>query len=214
MDFNEIKNIWNDSFKAREQLSSEQIEAMLRLKNRSNTALTKLRRSFRIELIFGGIMYLIIIAGIVFLIDIPESLVFLVLTTLLMGVSYMYYLKTFQKIRTTVYIENTLKQSLEKTLEDVERFVWFGKNNALKFIMIPMATILGMAMGLYVVHDGNIIDILLSLPEKSLIKMISLLVISVVVLVPLSRYQFDRRFKKHVEELKNCLKEFEDTQNN
>ena len=53
MDFNEIKNTWKDSFKEKERLSSGQIKAMLKIKSKSNTALKKIKSSFKIELITG-----------------------------------------------------------------------------------------------------------------------------------------------------------------
>lgn len=215
MDFNEIKNTWKDSFKEKERLSSGQIKSMLEIKSKSNTALKKIKTSFKIELITGTLMYMFIISSMFFLMDFPESFIFFVIVSMLMGIPMIFYYRTYKKIRHTVYTENTLKQSLLKTTKDIEKFVMVGKNNYLRFILIILATITGMFMGLFIgTGENNIIEIFSELETSSIIRMIVLLSIFSGVLIPFSRYWYKRKFKRHYDELKKCLREFEETENN
>lgn len=215
MDFNDIKNIWNDSFSDKERLSSSQIKDMLKLKRRSNTAIEKIKKSFRVELIGGFLIYLFIMVGLLILMKMPEVLVFFALVTIIMGLPLYFFNKNYRRIKHVTYSVSTLKQTLTKTVDDIEEFVNIGKGTWLKFIMIPSATIIGMFMGLFIgTGENNIIEIFNSLETRSIIKMIVLLVIFTGAMIPLSKYWFKKKFKQHYIELKKCLKELEEETNN
>jgi len=215
MDFNEIKNIWRDSFKEKEILNQMQIKDMLRIKSRSNTALAKIKSSFRLELIAGSIIYLFIIASIFVLINMPQSIVFFVIVSLLMGIPLFFYYQTYKKIRHSIYTEENLKQSLRNTTNDIERFVLLGKNNYFKYTLIPLAIITGMFMGLYIgTGENDIIEILKSLKTRSIVKMIILLGAYTGIMIPFSIYWFKKKFKRHYIELMKCLNELEEETNN
>ena len=214
MDFNDIKNIWNDSFSDKERLSSREIEGMLKLKRRSNTAIEKIKKSFRVELIGGFFMYLFIMVGLLILMKMPEVLVFFALVTIIMGLPLYFYNKNYRRIKHVTFSENTLKQTLIKTTSDIEEFVNIGKGTWLKFIMIPSAIIIGMFMGLFIgTGESNIIEILNSLKTRSIDKMIVLLVIFGGIMIPFSKYWFKKKFRQHFIELKKCLKELEEETN-
>lgn len=215
MDFNEIKNTWKDSFSEKERLSSREIEDMLKLKRRSNTAIEKIKKSFRVELIGGFFMYLLIMAGLLILMKMPEVLIFFALVTIIMGLPLYFFNKNYRRIKHVTFSESTLKQTLLKTTGDIEEFVNIGKGTWLKFIMIPSATIIGMFMGLFIsTGENNIIEIFNSLETRSIIKMIVLLLIFTGTMIPISKYWFKKKFKQHFIELKNCLKELEEETNN
>jgi len=211
MDFNEIKNTWKGSFKEKERLSSEQIEAMLKIRSKSNTALSKIKSSFKFELIAGVSLYSFIIAGVFTKINTPQSIILLLIVSLLMGIPMFFYYNTYKKIRHSIYTEGNLMQSLRNTTNNIEKFVLIGKNNYFKYAMIPLATITGMIMGLYIgTGENNIIEILQSLETRRIVKMVVVLVVFSGVLIPFSTYWFKRKFKQHYIELKTCLKELEE----
>ena len=215
MDFNEIKNTWKNSFTEKEHLTSDQIEAMLKIKSKSNTALGKIKRSFKFELITGGAMYLFIVAGLFILVNTPQSIILFVIVSLLMGFPYFFYYRTYKKIRHSIYTEGNLKQSLSNTINDIEKFVLIGKNNYFKYTIIPLATITGMFIGLYIGSgETDIIEIFNSLKTRSIVKMIVLLVVFTGIMIPFSKYWFKKKFKQHYIELKKCLKELEEETNN
>jgi len=211
MDFNEIKNTWKGSFKEKERLSSEQIKAMLKIKSKSNTALSKIKSSFKFELIAGVSLYLFITTGIFILINTPQSIILFMIVSLLMGIPLFFYYNTYKKIRHSIYTEGNLKQSLRNTTNDIEKFVLIGKNNYFKYAMIPLATITGMFMGLYIgTGENNIIEILQSFETRTIVKMVVVLAVFSGVLIPFSTYYFKKKFKQHYIELKKCLKEIEE----
>lgn len=215
MDFDEIKNIWKDSFNEKELLSRLQIKDMLKIKSRSNTALAKIKCNFRLELISGAIIYLFISSSIFVLINVPQSIIFFIIVSLLMGLPYFFYYRTYKKIRHSIYTDGNLKQSLGNTIKDIEKFVIKGKKNYFKYTLIPLATTTGMFIGLYMFSgEKNIIEILNSLETRSIVKMIVLLVLTSGILIPFSEYWFKKKFKQHYIELKECLKELEEETTN
>lgn len=213
MDFKEIQNTWKDSFK-RDWLSPSQFEAMLRIRSRSNTALKKLKTNFKFELITGSLMYLFIVISTFMLVQFPSSLIFFFIVSLLLGGPLLFYYHTYTKIRHTIYVDGTLKESLEKTTNDIEKFIRIGQGNILRFIMIPLAIITGMIIGLFIgTGSTDLVEIFHQLESRSIVKMAVLLTAFTAVLIPFSRYWYRKKFKQHFEELKNCLKEFEENKN-
>ena len=213
MDFKEIQNTWKDSFK-RDWLSPSQFEAMLRIRSRSNTALKKLKTNFKFELITGSLMYLFIVISTFMLVQFPSSLIFFFIVSLLLGGPLLFYYHTYTKIRHTIYVDGTLKESLEKTTNDIEKFIRIGQGNILRFIMIPLAILTGMIIGLFIgTGSTDLVEIFHQLESRSIVKMAVLLTAFTAVLIPFSRYWYRKKFKQHFEELKNCLKEFEENKN-
>lgn len=211
MDFNEIKNTWKESFKDNEQLSSEQLATITKIKTKSNTALSKIKNSFRFEFYTGIVMYLFIIVCVFILISPPHSIIFFVLVSMLMGTPLIFYYRTYRKIKHAIYTDNTLKQSLQKTTEDIEKFVMSGKHNYLQYITIPTATITGMFMGLFIFSGkNNIIEIFNSLETRSIIMMIVMLSIFSGLMIPIARYYFKKKYKQHYLELRKYLGELEE----
>lgn len=215
MDLKEIKNIWNDSFKDDEHLDKEQIKAKLQIKSKSKTALRKITKSYKFELITGACMYLIIVVGILSFIKFPIALIFILIVTLLMGVSYLYAWRTYKKIVDTDMSVNRLIRSLTETIKFIERYVNLSKTTFFKYLIIPIAILFGMFMGIYAVSgDKSVIDIIYSLESRSIIKIIVIFVVMSGIMIPLSQYFNKKMYKQHLDDLKQCLKEFEETENN
>lgn len=218
MDLNELKNIWNDFYKDDIHLDKEQIGAMLKIKSKSKTALVKIKKSYKFEFISVAIMYLIILFGLLFFIKTSTVLIFIGLITLIMGLPYYYVWKTYKKIKNTVISSKRLKPTLISTINDIEKYVNFTKSTLAKYIIIPFALLLGMSMGIFISlsftsGDMNFIETVCTLKAKSIIKMILILVIGSGVMIPLSQYFNKKMYKQHLDELKQCLKEFEETEN-
>lgn len=217
MDLKELKNIWNDSYKDDKHLDKEQIEAMLKIKSKSKTALGKIKKSYKFEFISGVIMYLVIIFGLLFFIKTLMVLIFIGLVTLIMGLPYYYAWRTYNKIKDTVISDKRLKPTLISTIFDIEEYVNFTKSTLAKYMIIPFALLLGMSIGIFISlsftsGDMNFIETIYSLKPKSIIKMILILVIGSGVMIPLSQYLNKKMYKRHLDELKQCLREFEEAE--
>jgi Ni/Fe-hydrogenase subunit HybB-like protein len=110
-------------------------------------------------------------------------------------------------------VDGTLKNSLIKTTQDIERFFRIGRGNVLRFVMIPCAIITGMAIGLFIgTGNTDIIEIFNALETRSIVKMVVLLTVFTGVLIPFSRFWYKKKFQHHFEELRHCLEEFEDNE--
>ena len=217
MDFKEIQHIWKNSFKEK-TLSEDQIHKRLQIKDKSNTALGKLKRNYRFEIIVGGLEYLFIIAALFYFLDLLTALGFTLIVSALMGFSLFSAWNAFSRIRTTIYTTGNLKESLIKTTDNLQRFMKKAENNTLRYIQIPIALITGVCMGLFVVSaitpDKEFLDIVLSLEKQSIVKIISLIIIGSAVMIPFSIRYFKKRFKKHYDELKMSREELEKQDSN
>lgn len=208
MDFNEIKNTWQNSFSDSTLLNKKEIEARLKIKAKSNTALDRVRRSYLFELYFGGILSVLFIGWI--FIDMSEKykFLFVLLTILFFGIIYSFTWRNYNKIRKTTIPADQLKKVLIQTITDIERYVNFNKSNFSKYLLLPFSVSYGMLIGLFM-NAGN-------QPILKIISVSDLVVLFVVVLVmsaifiPFSQFVNKKMYKRHLDELKQLLREFEE----
>ena len=85
MDFNDIKNAWKNSFKDEKLLNKEEIEAKLKIKGKSNTALNKIKKSYRFELILGLPMFIGIIIYLFLFLDYSYKIFMIPAVVLFLG---------------------------------------------------------------------------------------------------------------------------------
>jgi len=89
----------------------------------------------------------------------------------------------------------------------------FGMGNLYKFVLIPLALVFGIAIGILSVSGwAEFWPTIQSLENKSLIKIILVIVLGSAITIPYSQYMMNRMYKQHVDELKKCLKEFDEEQ--
>jgi len=211
MDFNDIKNAWKNSFKDEKLLNKEEIEAKLKIKGKSNTALNKIKKSYRFELILGIPMFTGIIIYLFLFMDYSYKIFFIPIALLFFGWALSFTWRNYNRVRKTVISNDQLKPALIKTINDIERYVNFNMSSLVKFIIIPFSFAFGMLMGLSVAAENKALsEIILSLGSRSIIKMVLILVIGSGIMIPFSQYMNKKLYKQHLDKLKQCLKEFEE----
>lgn len=211
MDFEKIKYQWESSFKEEELLDNRQLSALLRIKQSSNTALKKLVRNHQAGLIISSVMFVIIIAGILLFIESPASFIWIGTITILMATVFYFSGRSFNRLRKIQISDEQLKPALEKTIREVSRNVKFGMGNLYKFVLIPLALILGIAIGIYIASgDVGFWQTFQSLENKSIIKIILVVAVGSGITIPYSQFVMKRMYKRHLDELKRYLKEFDE----
>lgn len=211
MDFEQIKYQWESSFKQEERLTKEQLQALLKIRKSSNTALKKLTKSHRIGLILSTIMYFILVSGIAVFVESPSSFVFISVFTLLMVVVYYFSGRSYNRIRKVRILDEQLKPALERTIKEVDKNLKFGMGNLYKFVLIPLALIIGVAIGIFSVSGyADFWHTIQTMEHKSIIKIVLVVVIGSAITIPYSQFVMKRMYKQHVDELKRCLQEFEE----
>lgn len=208
MDFKEIKNVWKDSVKDEKLLNKEEIEAKLKIKGKSNTALNKVKRNYKIELYSGGILAILFILWMYINLSNEYRLILLLITILFFGILFSFTWRNFRKVRKTVISSEQLKPALIKTIKDIERYVNFNKSNFSKFLLLPFAICFGMVIGLFMNSEDKGISEIFDSAE--IIKLVVTLVIVSAVFIPVSQYFNKKMYKQHLDELKQCLKDFEE----
>lgn len=213
MDFNEIKNTWKDSFKE-EHLNKTQIETLLKIKSKSNNALSKVRNNFKFEIIVGSIVFIAIIIKLILTLDSNVLFEIIAATTIFFGVLLYIVWRSFHRIKNTIISTDQLKITLIKSIIDVEKYVNFSKSSLTKYILLPFAILFGLCVGLFIgTGEDNFIEILKSLENRSIIKIVLVFVIGSAIFIPISQYINKLMYKQHLDELKQCLKEFEESEN-
>ncbi len=211
MDFNDIKNTWKNSFEEEKLLNKNEIEARLKIKSRSGTALRKIKRNYKFELIFSSILSVIFIAWLFFNVTSPNKYMVIISAALFFGSLTFLCWSNYNKVKNTIITSDRLKPALLKTIKDVEWYVKFNKSNFTKFMLIPFALVFGLFLGFHV--GLNTEDIRATIPyvdTKEVIKILSVVVIGSLIMIPLSQYFNKKMYKQHLDELKQCLKEFEE----
>lgn len=210
MDFDDIKKTWKNSFKDNELLNKKDIEARLNIKGKSNTALNKVKRNYKIEVYSSILLTLYVLFWLYTHIETNQKYLVMILCLIFFGTLIGFAIYNYLKVKNTVISTDQLKPALKQTITDVERYVKFNKSNFTKYILFPFTILFGMFLGLSLAAEQEeLIDILYSLENLTIIKLSIAFVAFSVAMVPLSQYINKKMYKQHLDELKNCLKEFE-----
>jgi hypothetical protein len=210
MDFNHLKANWQNSFK-QESLSREQISAKLRIKGQSDIILKKIMNNYKFSLFALVIMYLFIIAGL--FIFLKTNIVYLlaVLFTILLVVAATYSYKSLRQIKQASTSDDDVKTALTKTILILEKSLRFGMGNLYKYLAIPLALIFGIVIGIFIgAGEKSVIETIYNLENKSIIKIILVIVIGTGITIPFSQFMMNRMYKQHLDELKKCREELEE----
>ncbi|MFC2096531.1 ABC transporter permease [Bacteroidota bacterium] len=148
MDFNEIKNVWKNTVKDEKLLNKEELESRLNIRGKSNTALDKIRGSYRFELIVATPMFIGIIIYLFLFLDYSYKIYMIPAAFLFLGWAISFTWRNYCRIRKTVISNDQLKPALVKSISDIERYVNFNMSSLVKFIIIPFSLVFGMLMGL------------------------------------------------------------------
>ncbi|HAF29610.1 MAG TPA: hypothetical protein DCG75_11225 [Bacteroidales bacterium] len=211
MEFDEIKNTWKNSFKNTEILNKEELETRLKIGSKSNTALNKIKRSYRFELILGIPMFLGIIICLFIFLNFSYKIYFIPVAILFLGWTISFTWRNYYRIRKTVISSDQLKPALDKTIRDIEKYVNFNMSSFAKFIIIPFSFAFGMLMGLSVAAgEKDFAELFLTMETRMVVKMILIMIIGSAFMIPFSQYINKRLYKQHLDKLKSYLKEFEE----
>jgi hypothetical protein len=214
MNFNQLKSTWQNSFK-NEGLSREQISAKLKIKGQSDIILKKIMNNYRNSLVTLAIMYLFIIAGL--FIFLQTNIVYQIVTliTIFLVVAATDSYKSLRQIKRTTTSDDDVKTALTKTILIIEKSLRFGMGNLYKYLLIPLALIFGIVIGIFIgAGEKSVIETIYNLENKSIIKIILVIVFGTALTIPFSQFMLNRMYKQHLDELKTCLKEFDELMNN
>lgn len=210
MDFDDIKKTWKNSFKDNELLDKKDIEARLNIKGKSNTALNKVKRNYKIEVYSSVLLTIFVLFWLYTNIDTNQKYLVMALSLVFFGILIAFAIYNYLKVKNTVISTEQLKPALKQTINDIERYVKFNKSNFTKYILFPFTILFGMFLGLSLAAEQErIIDIIYSLENLTIIKLSIAFVVFSVAMIPISQYINKKMYKQHLDELKNCLKEFE-----
>ena len=214
MEFDEIKKAWKDSFNKKGHLNKEEIEAKLTIKKKSNTALNKIKRNYKIDLYVGTILSIAILWWIFNDITSEYKIYILLFTTTFFSTLILWETYNYLKVRKTVMSTNKLKPALIKTIKDIERYVNFNKSTFSKYLILPFSILLGLCLGiLRKLGDDKINEIYNLLTIHQIISLSIVAIASCAIFIPITQFYNKKMFKQHLDELKECLEEFYDIEN-
>jgi hypothetical protein len=211
MDFNDIKKTWKSSFKNDEFLDKDKIEAKLKIKSKSNTALNKVKRNYKIELYNGSILSLLILVWLYLTVTNEFKYILVGITFIFVSILMLVVARSYSRIKNIKLSTHQLKPALIETIESIEKFVNFSKSTLAKYLLIPFSLCYGMLLSIFKNTESTKISEIIS--SEELIRIAILLVVLSVIFIPITQYYYKKMFKQHLDELKECLKEFEDSQN-
>lgn len=208
MDFKDIKNTWKDSFNDEELLNKKDIEAKLKIKRKSNTALNKVKRNYKIELISGGIASILFLFIMYTDLRSYNRLFLMFFTVLFFGTLLSFTWRNYRRIRKTVISDQELKSALVKIINDIERYVNFNKSNITKYLLMPFSVFFGMIIGAFMASEEQLLSEVFTI--KEIISLTIALIITSAIFIPFSQYINKKMYKQHLDELKQCLRDFEE----
>lgn len=214
MDFNDIKNTWKNSFDKKE-MNQEEIVKRLTIKSKSSTVLEKLKKNYFIEMIFSGVIFFIIVGWLFFKVPFNEVYLVILLLCIIFGPFFLFAFKSFSNISLTNISTSMVKDALAQKVEKIDRYVRFGTSKLYKFVLMPLSMFIGMLLSIYV--SSGEVSFITSVTEMGAKKITALFIaifVGSVILVPLSQLFAKKMYKRHLDELKTCLSELEELDDN
>ena len=210
MDFNEIKNIWKNSFET-DSLSESQIESQIKINCKSNIVLNKIMTNYKYGIIGLSLLYLITVFFLFIFLKVDIAFLLFILLSLFSVLSILIATTNLNKIKATVNSDDNVITTLNKTIFVMEKSLRFGMGNLYKYLIIPFALILGMAIGIYISSgEKGFVNTIVNLETRSIVKMILVLIGGSTISIILSQFIMKRMYKNNLDELKKCLHALED----
>jgi len=211
MEFDDIKKAWKDSSKKDEWLDKNGIEALLDIRKKSNTALTKIKRSYKLEITLNSVLSIFLFIWIFFNAQPDKKFILLLIFFLLFAALIAFAFYNYNKIRKRIISTDQLRFALKITIQDVERYVNFNASNLMKYLLLPFSIAFGMGIGFFIgIGEKELADVFASMSKITIIRLAVTFVIFSVIFIPLSQYVNKKLYKNHLDELKTALKEFEE----
>ena len=210
MEFKEIKNIWKNSFET-ESLNEAQIREKVKINSKSNIILNKILNNYKYGIIALLFIYIVGIILLFVFVKTNIALLLFVVASFFTVLALLTAYKSINKIKKTIHSDDNVITTLNKTISIMEKSLRLGMGNLYKFLIIPMALILGMTIGIFISSgDNGFISTIQSLETSSIIKMIAVLIGGSIISIMLSQFMMKRMYKNNLEELKKCLNAFEE----
>jgi hypothetical protein len=202
MELDDLKSIWKQDKPGFEPKQEAEIASMI--KGRSNTIISKLKRSVWFELIFTivcglglGIWALMIESG---------ALMWTIISLIVLFVSYLfYYVKKILLLNKFDSSTENLKNSLQHLLDRLTTYLTFYKRSYA--ILYPVYFCLGLAFGAL---EKGLDDFLLRLSQpKTIILLVSLAGVFFLCTVWITNWYLKKLYGNHLDKLKELLNELQ-----
>ena len=210
MEVNDLKNTWKSSFDKlnKQHLSAKEIEARLAIKDKSGSLISKIKRN----LIYEIIASIVVIALVTVYLgpEIQTSKEWLVLGVLFLSVALLLlnaYHKYYKLKKIRVY-DHQLNEAIQMMVEIAEKYIRFNTGKIMKYLILPGGLILGLMVGIIIGgEDFDLYSKLNSLEQLEIIFIIGWLLLIYGLSIPFSIWFNKKLYGRHVSELKQCLNE-------
>ena len=212
MEVNDLKNLWRDSFSDKEsKLSPEEINERLKLKSKSNFLMRKVKRSFQFELIFGAFFTILGLFKLIPETNTMKEVLYLGLFVLVMIVLFGFVFMKYRKFNGIKILQDQLRPALEQWIKILEKYVKFNTSKFTKFILLPAAMILGFSLGLSIgADDLSMAEIFDKLGTQKIIFVVIVGSGMYLLMLPIAKWGNKKLYGSHLNELKQCLKDLEE----
>lgn len=212
MEINDFKDVWKDSFnESVTKLNQEEIAARLKIKSKTNSLMKKVKRGFQFELVFGISLLIIAFVYLWPKIDSGNKLFVSLLFFIFFFALMVFVWRKYKKISSLIILQDQLKPTMIKWINILESYVGFNTSRFAKYVIIPFSIVLGFVLGLIIKSDGKgLLDQIKEMSDFKLILSVSLLFVFYLTFIPLSQYINKKLYGKHLDEMKQCLKDLEE----
>ena len=202
MELDDLKSIWKQVRPGMEQKKEEEIASMI--KGRSNSIISKLKRSVWFELIFTIICGLGL--GICAIMLERGALMWTILSLIVLFVSYLfYYVKKIILLNQFDSSSENLKSSLEHLLKRLNTYLTFYKRSYA--ILYPVYFCLGVMFGAI---ERGLDDFINHLSQPKTILYLAFLAIAFFVLtIFITNWYLKKLYGNHLDKLKDLLNELQ-----
>ncbi len=212
IELDDLKNIWLSNIEndiGKQSVEQEKIRALL--SKRSTNIIDQLRKNLLAEMIVFMVCLLLVATVPIYF----KTKEIFILCTLVVGIIFIpyliYYIKKYQELRKFYSYNENIKLSLQLLIKQLEKYL-----NIYFWGSILLTPISGFLLGIGILYEMKALGFLLYFDvfsSSTIYTILSFALMLTLLSYPVMKWYIRKLYGKHLEKLKDCLKELEENEN-
>jgi hypothetical protein len=210
IELEDLKNIWKDNIDSnidRQRLEQDKIRELL--SQQSASIIDKLRRNLQLEIVMFFIC-LVLIASVPFYFSNKEVTLLCAVVLVFIFIPYfIYYIKKYLEIKRFYSYHQDIKTSLKQVIAQMEKYL-----NIYFWGSLLLTPVSGFISGLAILYEMKALGFLVyfdAFSSGTLSVVLSFALLLTLISYPVMKWYIRKLYGQHLEKLKSCLKELEET---
>lgn len=210
IELEDLKNIWKDNIDSKidaQRLEQDKIKALL--SQQSTNIIDKLRRNLKIEIALFFICLVLIACVPLYFTNKEVTILCAVVLVFIFIPYFIYYIRKYRELKRFYSYDRDIKTSLKELVTQLEKYL-----NIYFWGSLLLTPISGFLSGFAILYQMKALGFLVyfdAFSSGTLSLILSFALLLTLISYPVMKWYIRKLYGQHLEKLKGCLKELEET---